>query len=243
VKNKLVIVAAGVIASLAIAGPAWAHVTVQPSEGIADSFSAFVVRVPNERDNASTTKIQLQFPTLTSVSFQDVAGWTRQIKMKKLDEPIEVFGEPVTEVVGTVTWSGGTIEPGEFAEFPFSAHLPAEETDLEFPAIQTYSNGEVVRWIGPADADEPAAHVGVLELGELGADVGQLGTVHNITHELEELTVQVEELQTAVDDQPATATDDEGDEEDSDTLPLILGIAGVALGLIALVVAISKRSA
>ena len=30
---------------------------------------------------------------------------------------------------------------------------------LTFKALQTYSNGEVVRWIGPPDADEPAPQV------------------------------------------------------------------------------------
>ena len=30
---------------------------------------------------------------------------------------------------------------------------------LTFKALQTYSNGEVVRWIGAADADEPAPQV------------------------------------------------------------------------------------
>ena len=30
-----------------------------------------------------------------------------------------------------------------------------------FKAIQTYSNGDVVRWIGAADSDHPAPHVAV----------------------------------------------------------------------------------
>ena len=41
-----------------------------------------------------------------------------------------------------------------------SSRTPEEAgTDLAFPAIQTYSNGEVVRWIGPeeGEAAEPAA--------------------------------------------------------------------------------------
>jgi hypothetical protein len=32
-------------------------------------------------------------------------------------------------------------------------------TLLTFKAVQTYSNGEVVRWIGPPSADEPAPQV------------------------------------------------------------------------------------
>src|SRR5919106_6948518 len=94
-----------------IADPAFAHVTVQPNEAVAGSFARFVVRVPNERDDASTIKIELQLPPLAFVSFQDVPGWERSVEMVTLDEPIEAFGEELTEVVGTVTWEGGAIEP------------------------------------------------------------------------------------------------------------------------------------
>jgi Domain of unkown function (DUF1775) len=36
-------------------------------------------------------------------------------------------------------------------------------SDMTFPAVQVYSNGETVRWIGPPDADSPAPTVAVLE--------------------------------------------------------------------------------
>ena len=68
---------------------------------------------------------------------------------------IEAFGEEVTEGVGTVTFSGGEVEPGEFVRFPFSVG-PVPAGEIEVKAIQTYDSGEVVRWIGPADGDEPA---------------------------------------------------------------------------------------
>lgn len=41
--------------------------------------------------------------------------------MKTLDEPIEAFGAMIDEVVDTVTWTGGPINPGEFDEFYISA--------------------------------------------------------------------------------------------------------------------------
>src|ERR671923_1070291 len=157
--RKLIVVGTALLAVLLAAGPALAHVTVQPAEGVIGSFSAFVVRVPNERDNASTIKVEVQFPPLAFVSFMDVPGWERTVEMQTLDEPLEVFGEELTEVVGTVTWEGGEIQPQEFQEFGFSAALPEEPTTLEFPAIQTYSSGEVVRWIGPPDSEEPAPQV------------------------------------------------------------------------------------
>ena len=46
---------------------------------------------------------------------------------------------------------------------PLSVQIPenAAGKTLQFKAIQTYSNGDVVRWIGAADSDHPAPHVTV----------------------------------------------------------------------------------
>lgn len=56
--SKLIVagMAAGVT-FLVAAAAASAHVTVQPDEAVVGSFSRFVVRVPNERDDASTTAV------------------------------------------------------------------------------------------------------------------------------------------------------------------------------------------
>jgi uncharacterized protein YcnI len=174
--RRTVLSAAAAAAILLMAVPAAAHVTVQPTEELAGSFARFVVRVPNERDGASTNRVEVQFPPLAFVSFQDVPGWERTVEMQTLDEPLEVFGEQITETVGTVTWSGGEIEPGEFQEFGFSARMPDEATTLEFPAIQTYDSGEVVRWIGPPDSEEPAALLASVDLGG-GEEQGQLAVL------------------------------------------------------------------
>jgi periplasmic copper chaperone A len=127
----------------------------------AGSFARFVVQVPNELDNADTTKVAVKLPKgLLFVSFQSKPGWKRTITTAKLSPPITVEGETTSERIATVTWQGGKIRPGEFDEFGLSAKVPAREgTKLTFPAVQTYSNGEVVHWIGPPDADEPAPQV------------------------------------------------------------------------------------
>jgi Domain of unkown function (DUF1775) len=139
--------------------------------------------------------------------------------MRELDEPAEVFGEEVTEVVGTVTWSGGVIQPGEFMEFGFSARMPEETTTLEFPAIQTYDSGEEVRWIGPPDAEEPAARVHVLDIGA-AEDQGELAVLAALRSSV-----------ASVDDRPDTM------------LPLALSVVGIVLGAAALTVALNRRGA
>jgi uncharacterized protein YcnI len=246
-KKKGRFVGAAAIALFALAGPATAHVTVQPSEALAESFSAFVVRVPNERDNASTTKVQVQLPPLAFVSFQDVPGWERQVKNGKFDEPIEAFGEELTEGVVSVTWTGGEVQPGEFTEFPFSAAMPAGENELEFPAIQTYDNGEVVRWTGPADAESPAAHLSTVELGDFaGEEAGQLGALHEVVHEVEELRTEVGQLAAASEDEPTTpapspADDDDAEDDDEESSTgVLLGGIGIGLGALALLVALFR---
>ena len=225
---KRLVLALLVVAFVA-APTAAAHVTINPGEWEAGGFARFAVRVPNEQDSASTTKVTMQFPeSVISASFQQVPGWKRTIKMAQLDEPVEVFGEQVTERIARVTWSGGSIAPGEFEEFGVSFQIPETPgEDLVFPAIQTYSNGEVVRWIGPPDADAPAPVVTVLPPAE--EEEGAAATTTT-----EEQTAAAEE-QTA----PAAAASD--DDSGKENLALVLGIAGLVAGLAALGVALFRK--
>ncbi len=229
--RRILTVAVASALAIVVAAPAFAHVTVQPNEAGVGSFSRFVVRVPNETPDAATTKVEVQFPeTVTNVSFQPKEGWDRTVKMKTLDEPIEVFGEEVTEVVDTVTWSGGSIEPEEFDEFGFSIRTPDDPGALEFPALQTYEGGEVVRWIGPADADEPAAIVNVIDTG-FAEDEGQL----SVLARLNESSGQPSEPDT----QPTAASEDDSE---ASNLGVILGGIGILLGGAALILALRKRA-
>ena len=216
--------AAAMLAVVLGAGPVWAHVTVQPNEAATGAFARFVVRVPNERGDADTTKVEVELPPLAFVSFQPKAGWTRTVEMVTLDEPLDVFGEEVSEVPGKVTWAGGTIKPGEFDEFGFSARTPDDAGSLEFPALQTYSSGEVVRWIGPEDSEEPAGLVQVIALPE---GQGQLSLLASL----------------AAGGGGSTGDGEEAEEESDDTLPLTLGIAGTGFGLLALVLTLVKKRA
>ena len=207
-----------------MAAPAWAHVTVQPNEAIAGGFQTFFIQVPNERDDASTTKVELQFPpAFASVSFQDVEGWERKVEMVEFDEPIEAFGEEITEGVGSVTFTGGEIQPGEFMRFPFSVG-PLPPGELEFKGIQTYDSGEVVRWIGPADADEPAPRVNSIDLG-LEEGQGQLAALAELTAQTDVPTVEAEE-----------STDEGGGPA------LYVAIVACLLAVVALLLALSKRN-
>lgn len=161
------------IAVVALAVPALAegHVTIQPPEAPAGSFTRLDVRVPNETDNANTIKVEVELPDgFYFASYEPVPGWSVDVKTKKLDEPVEIEeGFEATEEVTNLTFEaedGAGVPPGAFQDFGLSVLIPdAVGETLTFPAVQTYDDGEVVRWVGPADAEEPAATVTV-EAGE-----------------------------------------------------------------------------
>lgn len=155
---------AGALAALALAaaaGPAAAHVTVQPDTATAGAYTVVDVRVPNETDGTDTTKVTLRLPAgFASVAYQPVPGWKVAVKKEKLATPVQTDDGPITEGVTEVTWSGGKIPPGAFQDFPLSVLMPDKAgTTLTFKALQTYADGEVVRWIGAPTADQPAPTV------------------------------------------------------------------------------------
>ena len=126
--------AVAVIALVAAAPAASAHVTVQPGTAVQGGYMKVDVRVPNERDDSGTTSVEFNLPEdvpIRSVRVEAVPGWEYEIENRTLDEPIEAGeGDPVTEVVSKITWSGGVIQPGEFQDFPVS--LGPLPEDVEF---------------------------------------------------------------------------------------------------------------
>lgn len=148
------VLAAATALSLGLAIPALAHVTVNPGTAEQGGFTKVAFRVPNERDDASTTKIEVSFPVdhpLAFVSVKPVPGWEVKVTEGKLPKPVKTEYGDLTEAVTKVVWSGGEIKPGQFQEFEVSmGQLPTDTDRLMFPTAQTYSGGEVVKW-----ADEP----------------------------------------------------------------------------------------
>ncbi len=144
---------------LLAAVPAFAHVTVQPGAAPKGSYSTVNFKVPNEEDHASTTKVQVFLPTdhpIASVSIQPVPGWTAKVTTSKLATPLKTDDGTVDTAVSQITWSGGKLAPGQFQQFPVSfGPLPDDADALTFKALQTYSNGDIVRWIDVPQAGQP----------------------------------------------------------------------------------------
>ena len=162
------LLAAGLVA--AVAAPAAAHVTVKPDAAAKGSFSVFSFAVPNESDSASTVKVEVTFPTdhpIAFVSVQPVPGWTWSAETTQLAKPMKTEDGEISQVVSKITWTGGSIAPGEFQLFTVSAGpLPTDAKSLEFKAVQTYSDGQLTRWIEetPKGGPEPEFPAPVLKL-------------------------------------------------------------------------------
>jgi uncharacterized protein YcnI len=141
--RKLAVVGAIVTGVVAlVAGPAFAHVEIERDGKVsADGVVAATLHVPNESKTAGTVKIELTFPAtpkLTTVEAQAVNGWTATVTKSSSGD------------VQAVTWSGGPVTGNTEMEFPFSiGDVPNNVDTVDFKAVQTYDDGEVVRWIEP----------------------------------------------------------------------------------------------
>lgn len=155
-------VCTGLAAIFVVAPAAWAHVTAHPSSIPAGSSDVeLVFRVPNERDNANTVTLQVFFPSnlpLLTVDVLPVPGWSETVHTVNLKAPVQTDDGPVSQVVSDVTWTAtaGGIGPGQYEDFPVAAGaVPDHPGTLVFKALQTYSSGEIVRWIEVPAAGQP----------------------------------------------------------------------------------------
>jgi uncharacterized protein YcnI len=229
-RRALAVTAGAAALTLGLAVPALAHVTINPGSAEQGGFTKVAFRVPNERDDASTSKIEVTFPAdhpLAFVSVKPVPGWKAEVTEGELPEPVTTEYGELTEAVTKVTWSGGKIEPGQFQEFEVSmGRLPTGTDRLVFPATQTYSSGEVVKWDDEpkADGSEPEHPAPVLKLTPAAA--GSDG--HGGGHSASPATAASPGAHAAPSVAPVAAGTSPGS---SDGTARLLGGAGLAAGL------------
>jgi hypothetical protein len=166
-----------------------------------------------------------------------VPGWTVEVTRTALDEPIEREDSTITEVVSVLTWTAdnedAAIAPGEFGEFPVSLGPLPEVDQLVFKALQTYSDGSVVRWIEePADGEELENPAPVLTLtaAEQEPEDGDAGAERDESGEDSEAAAGGDTEQTTGE---ADAESDPGSATWLALVALVAGLAGLALGGVA----------
>lgn len=202
-KSAIIMLAA--ILTLAFGGAASAHVTVQPKQVPANSYQVFTLRVPTEKE-AATTAIKVEIPDGVDVSrFEPKPDWTYELD-KNADGKITV-----------VTWktSGSGLSSTEFGQFDFQGKVAEDAKELVWRAHQTYADGTVVDWTGTPEADKPASVTAVTAAA--GGDGHGSGA--------------------AAEASSAPATGGSG----RDMLTLSLAIAGLAAGVLALIVSLVRK--
>jgi uncharacterized protein YcnI len=231
VRRTILAVAAALLLAPAAAQ---AHVTLQPNTAQAGGYTRLDVRVPNERDDAATTKVDVQLPPgFISASYEPVPGWDVKVTTGKAEQPIDA-GEGLKSdmQVSQITWTGddkqGKIAAGEFQDFGLSLKMPDGKAGdkLTFKALQTYDDGQVVRWIGPEDADEPAPVVTLTAAGDGGGHGAPAAPASSGSGDQSAAPASA----------PAASSSDDGG---SDTLAIV----AVVLGAIALIAALGALAA
>src|SRR5689334_5505896 len=111
--KRLVTLAFAVLASLALAPIAFASADMTRAVAVAKHPQYFMLAVPTENENATTTTIELTVPSGFAIdSFGPSPGWTRELQQS---------GSGEDAVIQKVTWSGGKTPSEEDSVFGFLA--------------------------------------------------------------------------------------------------------------------------
>jgi len=202
-----------VLSMMLFAGMASAHVTVQPKQTMQGSYEVFTVRVPSEKEGLFTKKIKVTVAQGAAVSrVEPKPGWSYELE-KAADETIT-----------SVTWTaeGEGLARTEFTEFRMSGKVADDAKELVWKAYQTYSDGDVVEWVGAPDASYPASVTSILP--GTGEGDGHGAPAAAGSHD--------------------TAAEEKGTQEkEASSLPLVFSIAAAVLALLALIAALAKKKA
>jgi uncharacterized protein YcnI len=225
---------AGTLFAIAAPLAASAHVTINPDAAEAGSYAVVTVKVPNESDTATTTKVQLSLPEdtpFTSVRYVPVAGWTAELVRETLPEAVTVNDTEVTEAVTAIIWTaeaGSEISDGQLQQFSVSLGAVPDVGSVTLPAIQYYSDGTQVEWVEvEADAAKPAP---VLYIND------EAPTDSHGSHAAgDDAHAEHADDSTESSDAAASASDSE------DTLARVFGIGGLVLGAAGLVLGLTAR--
>lgn len=166
-------------ATLSVPGAAQAHISLHPNTIPAGANVTLDVRVPGEQEGAYAYKLDMLVPPgFTEIDTQNVPGWSVKEVMSKPATPIQTDEGSVYEEVSRIVWTGdrsklGRLEHGTFIQFPLSIAMPTDLAgrSLAFKTVQYYSDGKVIHWIGPPNAEFPAPTVNITAKGGVIEDV------------------------------------------------------------------------
>jgi len=157
------------VAALALAPSAFAHAELFPNVIPSGDGYLLNLAVPNEKENASTTEIQLTIPSGFDLEHvAAVQGWTSTVSGQHEENGEKAGGD-------SVTWKGKLSGEG-LAVLPFTG-VPKNNGEYAFTVRQTYSDGSVVEWSGAEDSDSPAARIEAVSSLTSGGGSGSSKTI------------------------------------------------------------------
>ncbi len=167
------------IGALLAPASAQAHISLHPNTVPAGAFATLDMRVPSEEEGAYIRKVAVLFPPgFVGADYENVAGWSAKVIESKLAKPIQTDDGPVDSEVSQIVWTWigplGKVSNGQFIDFPLSLAIPEDAAGkaLEFRTVQTYSNGQIARWIEPSlEAEHPAPRINITAKGGVIEDV------------------------------------------------------------------------
>ncbi|MBM7651082.1 YcnI family copper-binding membrane protein [Neobacillus cucumis] len=191
-----------------------AHVTVMPKTSTTGAWETYTVKVPVEKE-VPTTKFTIKAPTGVEImSYQPVPGWNYTAD-KDASGKVKLF---------TFTATGEGILPGQFQQFTFVAKNPDKATQIAWDAYQYYKDGSIVEWTGDESAKAPHSITDIVA-----------GTSTDDHHDDQTVTEDTKQDATKTTDVKTT------NNEQSNTLPLVLSIVSVLLSLFAVVRSFRKK--
>jgi uncharacterized protein YcnI len=122
-----------------------AHVTVVPKTSTPGAWETYTVKVPVEKEMA-TTKLTLKMPAgVEFEQYQPVPGWNVTLQKDANGKVISI----------TFETTGEGILPGQFQSFSFVAKNPGQAGKAAWDAYQYYKDGSVVEWTGDESSKSP----------------------------------------------------------------------------------------
>ncbi|MFJ2241831.1 YcnI family protein [Streptomyces sp. NPDC087859] len=144
-----------------LTGPASAHVRVFADGAKQGSPATLRFRVPSEKADATTVRIDVTLPKgVMSTAIPPASGW----KQKETSSP-----EGATQIMWTAT-AGHELKPDAHRYFDVQVGPLPKKASIAFDVTQTYSDGTVVNWNEPqSGTKEPEFPAPVLVLDAASA--------------------------------------------------------------------------
>ncbi|NHC40133.1 DUF1775 domain-containing protein [Bacillus sp. MM2020_1] len=194
-----------------------AHVTVMPKTSTTGAWETYTLKVPVEKEVA-TTKVTIKAPQGVEImSYQPVPGWTYSSE-KDASGKVKTF---------TFEATGEGIQAGQFQQFVFVGKNPEKAAKAAWDAFQYYKDGSVVEWTGDEGSDAPHS-------------ITDIVTATTTDHHATPNTVDSDKTQKQENEKAKTEVTKKTTET-SNSLSLILSGIAALLSLASIIIAIRKK--